>query len=110
MRGHEHFLKARLSGAKPTLGVTFTREDNSVLPLRTVQIEPSDRPDKADLRFVIGLNVIVHGFDKPSTLAWCEACHEAGAEFAAGHIFNAKGKSQDAFVIFKTGQFVECPQ
>ena len=110
MKGQEHFFKARLSGSKPVLGVTFTRTDNAVLKLRTVVIEPQDRPEKADLRFVIGLNVVIHGFDRAETLEWCQACHKAGAQFAARHIFNAKGKSLDAFVIFKTGQFVECPQ
>jgi len=110
MQGHEHFIKARLSGSKPLLGVTFTRTDNRVLKLRTVVIEPQDRPSKADLRFVIGLSVVVHGTDRESTQAWCEACHQAGAEFAAGNVFDTKGRSVDAFVIFKTGQLVECPQ
>lgn len=110
MRGHEHFLRVRLRGAKPILGVTLTQSDIDVLPLHTVQIEQQDRPEKADLRFVIGLNVVVHGSDRSSTQALCEACQQAGAEFAAGHVFDTKGRSLDAFVIFKNGNLVECPQ
>ena len=110
MRGHEHFIRARLRGSRPSLGLTLTLSDTPVLPLRTVQIEPKDTPRHADLRFVIGLGVVVHGTDRDSTQAWCEACYQAGAEFAAGNVFDTKGRSVDAFVIFKTGQLVECPQ
>lgn len=107
MRGQQHFIEARLHGKKPVLGLTMTLDDVDVMPLRTVQIERKDSPRHADLRFVVGLNVTVHGRSKPETFAWCEACYEAGAESVAGNVFDAKGRSLDAFVIFKTGQLVE---
>lgn len=110
MRGHEHVIKARVSGKKPVNGLTFTLQDHPVLPLHTIQIEPSDKPEKADLRFVIGVGVVVWGVDSESTKAWCKAMQKAGAQYAAGNVFDSKDRSVDAFVVLADGSTVECNQ
>ena len=107
MRGHEHFIQARLRGFKPQHGFTLSIRPVHIDPLSTVQIEPTDKPEKTDLRWVIGLGVTVWGTDLDSVMAWVNACHKAKAEYAVGCVFNSKNQVGDIFILFKTGQFVE---
>lgn len=110
MRGHEHIVKARLRGKKPLASVTLSMLSVPHMPLEFVQLEATDKPGTADLRFVIGLGVIVWGDDSSAVRQWCEAAHQAGATHAAGNVFDNKGRSVDAFVVFADGQTVELEQ
>lgn len=107
MRGQEHFIRARLQGKKPAHSVLFTQTDYVVDPLQSVVIEPTDKPQLADLRFIVGVGVVVWDRSRVRAMEWVKALHDAGAEYAAACIFNEKGRAVDSFVLFKTGQLVE---
>lgn len=110
MRGHEHVIKTRIQGRKPAYSVTLSTLPVPVIPNDFIQLEASDKPETADLRFVIGLGVIVWGDESRFVRQWCEAAHKAGAAHAAGNVFDSKGRSVDAFIIFANGQTVELEQ
>jgi len=84
MRGHEELLAMRRRGMKPWL-VDVDLEPNgcadwpqwSLTPM--VQIAPTDSIRRLDLRFLVGLPVIVSGLDAERVRTAFEACKAAGA-------------------------------
>ena len=74
MRGHEPLIALRKTRKRPTTVFLNADHDNSPFPrwrdwhesrpgLPSVQIDPSDVPHRLDLRFVVGMTVIISGLD-----------------------------------------------
>ena len=87
MRGHEALLTLRRNGQRPA-HVTLQAHDGrpyawwltaELMPFPTVQIEPGDTPELLDLRFVVGLPVIVDCDDAQRLERLADAVHAAGA-------------------------------
>lgn len=91
MRGHEGVIAMRQRGKKPALVYLDTMRDHS--PMRawqdwpdtspaipTVWVQPEDVPHRLDLRFLVGLVVVVTGTDTMRVRALEMAAIEAGAE------------------------------
>lgn len=88
MRGHEAIVRMRLRGLSP--GVVFVHDD---LPtgddqwrrwaelgeVATVELAATDRPKSLDLRFCVGLSVMLNGRDQSRVMAACAAFVAAGA-------------------------------
>ncbi len=84
MRGHQPLIDMRRRGLKPLL-VDVDLEPNGCddwpnwcrTPI--VQIEPKDAIHRIDLRFLVGLNVVVTGLDSSRVRRAFDACRAAGA-------------------------------
>lgn len=68
MKGHERIIAMRKTGRMPSVGVNVSQSsicpwfdwlETKVPGVMTVWIEPSDKPEKLDLRFLVGLHVCV---------------------------------------------------
>jgi hypothetical protein len=90
MRGHEPLLAMRRGGRRPlhvtfTAGPTVTGSDHwsrvpELLPFPEVSVEDRDNLDALDLRFVVGLPVLVDiGPDVERMKRLVLACEAAGA-------------------------------
>ena len=95
MRGHEPLLAMRRRGMRPQ-HVTFTAGPPmpgaghwsrvpELLPFAEVSVEDRDNPDALDLRFVVGLPVVVDiGHDVGRMRRLVLACEAAGARRVYG--------------------------
>lgn len=99
MRGHESLLKIRRNGMRPahvTLhahgGKAYpwwaTRE---LLPFPEVQIEPDDVPELLDLRFLVGLPVVVDAGTEPHRLARLARLVAAAEAAGALRVYTVEG-------------------
>lgn len=89
MRGHQPIIAMRHKGVAPRLvmldidpdGLQNWRDWPERTPhIATVQIDPQDRAHLADLRFVVGLTVVVSGSDADRVEDFGAACIDASAE------------------------------
>jgi hypothetical protein len=57
------------------------------MPCHEVFAHPAESPQRADLRFVFGLDVVVTApeGEGSAVLPWCKACVEAGASQVIGY-------------------------
>lgn len=86
MRRHEPLIAMRRRGMRPAL-VTLTDLPSTTpweawretLPFPDVEIEPSDSPELVDLRFVVGLPVLVSIDDEQRMRRLVLAAEQAGA-------------------------------
>lgn len=93
MKGHDSLIAMRMQGAKPLavnihLGTWPAPRPNAFdLPAHEVFINPADKPNRADLRFLVGLDVFVTGAEgeKQDVVGWCQACVAAGAAQVIGY-------------------------
>ena len=93
MKGHESLIAMRMQGAKPLavnihLGTWPAQRPNAFdLPAHEVFINQADKPTRADLRFLIGLDVFVTGAEGENhdVSGWCQACVDAGAAKVIGY-------------------------
>jgi hypothetical protein len=90
MRGHEHIIEMRMNRQKPAVVFLDTMPDASPLKawrdwpehspaIATVWIEPGDVPHRLDLRYLIGMVVVVSGTDPMRVRAVEFEAIEAGA-------------------------------
>jgi hypothetical protein len=86
MRGHTELIEMRLQGLKPELVFLVDR------PLSTKWREPTDspevsiyddRPERADLRFLVGLRVNIEARTLERAKGFFDASKRAGAEIVA---------------------------
>lgn len=111
MKGHQQIISARMQGKKPSIvfveaGVSpmpeltrFDRYENALACglYATVNIPPEELTSRLDLRFLVGLRVVVHGEAvNDAVLALGERIVEAGAK----HVV-ISGDSDTAIVQFK---------
>ena len=88
MKGHERIVEARRAGRAPALVFVDVSRDlfngpDSAWP--TVQIDPADPLRRLDLRFLVGLRVVVQGDDVARVGDVFEAVKAAGADHVLGH-------------------------
>lgn len=104
MRGHEHLLAMRRRGFRPDAVWLWDHPQPKPLSDGTrmdwwafrdirsaeVTLEPTDHPARADLRFVVGLQVHVMLADPDRMRAFVQACRDAGASqvFGSSHTFD----------------------
>lgn len=91
MRGHEAIIAMRNAGKRPAIVYLDTMRDTSTLKawqdwpnvspaIATVWIQPDDVPHRLDLRFLVGMVVVVTGADSMRVRAVEWAALEAKAE------------------------------
>lgn len=87
MRGHQPLIAMRLDGLRPDL-VSIHTDPNPWSDWRTwpewsdvpqIEVQPDDAVGRLDLRFVVGLVVMVAGSNCERVLALYDACLKAGA-------------------------------
>jgi hypothetical protein len=115
MKGHQQIINARLQGQKPSLvfveaGLApvaelthFDRYENALAYklFATVNIPPHELTARLDLRFLVGLRVVVHGEAvNDAVMALGEKIVEAGAK----HVV-ISGAEDTAIVQFKDQQW-----
>jgi len=97
VRGQEALIATRMAGYRPQVPVVLH------CPLEAwpfqdapsyVQIAPGERIDRLDLRFVVGLPVVVVGENEERVKTLCKAAQEAGC---TGTLGIASEKPQIAF-------------
>jgi len=83
MKNHHRIIEMRRAGQKPTMVfLTDYPEQDSKWLMDTDHIEVNvfhDVPERADLRFLIGLSVTITTSSKARAKAFFAACVEAGA-------------------------------
>jgi hypothetical protein len=104
MNGHQTIIQMRIAGKKPSIVFLndypcktdwFETGDHA-----TVEISPSDVPEWADMRFLVGLMVAVAGHDEKRLKRLFEACKKAGAVTVAACVVDKSvGK------LFKTATY-----
>ncbi len=93
MRGHESIIAMRLRGRRPAL--VWMHDDpecadldwplwRESLPYPNVLLSPEDSPARVDLRFVVGLPVMVSFHDVIRMQRMVLACEAAGASSVIG--------------------------
>lgn len=108
MRGHEAIIRCRMARCVPRRPVTLHAIEGSHWPAPGpgdegyVQVLPTDRPERADLRFVVGLPVIVHGTDRARVEALCAAAVAAKARGVLGFESSRPSLSAD-YLVFAAG-------
>lgn len=80
MTGHEHIIAMRRKGVRPVVAYLFdfpvcreARQEDAVI------LSADDRPDRLDLRFLVGLNVVIHSDSAERAAAFYAAAKKAGA-------------------------------
>ena len=103
MRGHHQLIAMRLKGVVPTYGVEVETDHTCSdwpeqwaqlhvrhgihSPKAYVHIDPHDRLERLDLRWVVGLEVRVEGTVATRVEAVMDALSRAGATRAIGIVF-----------------------
>jgi hypothetical protein len=92
MRGHDQLLSLRRRGLKPGLVMIDMEPDPwrdwadwhewTVIP--QIEVSPSDSIRLLDLRCLVGLRVMLSGFDGGRVWAMFDACKAAGASRVLG--------------------------
>lgn len=95
MKGHEQIVAMRKRGISP---MVLWLSDNPVRDHLSVQLEPKDSPNLADLRFVVGMVVQVEGRELSRVKAWVDACEAAGAARVLWTHYRVDGKGEDLSV------------
>jgi hypothetical protein len=118
VKGHQQIISARLQGKKPSLvfveaglppvaeETVYDRYENALACglYATVNIPPEELNARLDLRFMVGLRVVVHGEAvSDAVLALGERIVEAGAR----HVV-ISGINDTAIVQFKDQQWEAC--
>jgi hypothetical protein len=86
MRGHELLIEMRLRGLKPELVflVDAPVDNKWREPTDTPEVSVfTDVPERADLRFLVGLRVSISASTESRAKAFFEAAKAAGAEIVA---------------------------
>ena len=97
MLGHQPLIAMRCRGLKPALATIET--ESALYPARWARTWPDELPDDAqilverqdsvrllDLRFLVGMQVSLQGFDRHRVVSLFNACVAAGAERVIGHV------------------------
>ena len=93
MRGHEALIAMRRRGMVPAMVFLHDefpfdcrdwQERPESIAHAVIHFEPDDRPARADLRFVVGLMVLVSFHDAARMRATVLACEAAGAKRVVG--------------------------
>ena len=66
--------------------------------IHSVELESSDIPEVADLRFVTGLVVQVEGRDRQSVQRWVKACERSGAARVLWSVYALHGNNEETRV------------
>ena len=103
MKGHESLIALRMTGRRPAyvaIDVGDTPQSNRLwamwsdgeLGAAFLLIEPNDRPAMLDLRCVVGMLVMVQGYEQHERLieATHEACKAAGADRVISSVLRKK--------------------
>ena len=91
MRGHEALIEMRRNRIKPSMVFIF---DDDYLPNWHVVGDypeisvPEERPDRLDLRFLIGLSVHISASTKKRAQDLFDACEKAGAAIVVAGFHN----------------------
>lgn len=102
MRGHQPLIAMRRNGKKPRLVcINAHAVDASLLewnrwvetlPIAQVEILPTESVASLDLRFLVGLPVVVDGHDISFVRRLHDACIAAGASTVLSAVVERKGK------------------
>lgn len=87
MRGHDTLIATRMAGYRPDIPVVLHCPRSAFAfsdAPSYVQIPAEDRADRLDLRFVVGLPVVVFGEDEARVLEVCEAVKAVGPSGVIG--------------------------
>lgn len=95
MIGHEQIIAVRMAGGAPKMVELFLfpikrwaiKEPPCPSECMFVEMDDRARPERLDLRFVVGLVVKVNGYDESRVSAFLEACRRAGASRTLGTVF-----------------------
>jgi len=87
MTGHEPILEMRRRGKAPVT-VWLTDEPEAPRTGTTVYIAPHERPELLDLRFLVGLTVLVDGDTDARVDSLVAACVQARAKRVIGNTFD----------------------
>lgn len=91
MRGQDAIIAMRQRGKKPALVFLDLLRDHAPMPawrdwpevspaIPTVWVQDDDTPERLDLRFVIGLSVVISGRDAGRVESLKQAAIDAGAQ------------------------------
>jgi hypothetical protein len=93
MQGHAELIAMRSKGRRPAavnlhIAAQWPAKPGAFdMPCHEVFAHPAESPQRADLRFVVGLDVVVTApeGEGANVLPWCRACVAAGAAQVIGY-------------------------
>lgn len=74
MKGHEQVIALRRRGVRPACLWVSDYDCLTVGDGLTVSVEQQDTPERIDWRFVVGLTVLLDGFDGDRLMRIAKAC------------------------------------
>lgn len=106
MIGHEQIVAMRRRGHAPVAVMVAVEQDDylqmsrhwpdSTSGIAWVWVQPSDRPQRLDLRFLVGLNVQVCGLEDERVAEVAAAARQAGADRVLSFEHRKQGRGEHA--------------